>query len=322
MFLNHTSRQIIAKIVYYGPGLCGKTTNLQYIFSVTNPKSRGELVSIQTQTERTLFFDLLPIDVGFMKGYDTKFYDTTRRMVLKGADGIVFVADSQKLMADANTDSLINLNENMDQLDQNLNETPLVMQYNKRDLESILSIKELNNALNPNGFPYFESIAKTGKGVLETLKEISGMTLQKITELIGKEEAKTVRYYDFINFDTDPSMKIISRDKLPMKKIAVENIESISSKSSLGNENLMVGSTDVNSMSGKKNKKDIMMSKSLSMLNDLEDKSRITVLKKIHPGKSKKMTMEIKDDHGQIIDTIQIEIKPDTKKITLILDVK
>ena len=236
MFINHSSKQVTAKIVYYGPGLSGKTTNLQYIFSVTNPQTRGELVSIETDIERTLFFDLLPINVGLVNGYQTKFqlytvpgqifYDSTRQLVLKGADGIVFVADSQELMESANLESLANLKTNLSIHNQNLSEMPMVFQFNKRDLKNTSTIEHLNEKLNGSQCPYFGATAIKGTGVIETLKEISTMTLKKIKDLMDQDQSsqngdsKTV-----VNFDTDKKHKIIKREELPLKKITGADFE-------------------------------------------------------------------------------------------------
>ena len=194
MLINHTSKQVTAKIVYYGPGLGGKTTNLQHIFSVTNPRSRGELVSMETEIERTLFFDLLPMNVGMIKGYQTKFqlytvpgqvfYDSTRRLVLKGADGIVFVADSQELMEESNCESLQNLKDNLLFYQIGIEDIPLVFQFNKRDLKNVLPIERLNYTLNPIGRPHIEAVARKGRGVIETLREISTSTLIRIKETL------------------------------------------------------------------------------------------------------------------------------------------
>jgi small GTP-binding protein len=177
MFINHSAKEVTAKVVFYGPGLSGKTTCIQYIFSVTNPNTRGELISIETEIERTLFFDLLPVNVGLVKGYQTKFqlytvpgqvfYDSTRKLVLKGADGIVFVADSQITMERPNLDSMENLKTNLASHKLDVNEIPMVFQYNKRDLKNVFSIEELNKTLNPRGLPYFGSVATEGNGVLE-----------------------------------------------------------------------------------------------------------------------------------------------------------
>ncbi len=200
VFFNYSTGQMAAKIVYYGPGLCGKTTNLQYIYSHTSPKSRGEMVSLETETDRTLFFDLLPIEVGTIAGFNTRiqlytvpgqvFYNQTRKLVLRGVDGIVFVADSQRPMLQANIDSLKNLEDNLNELGLNIDEIPLVLQYNKRDLPNILTVEELNRALNKKNWPYYEASAVQGKGVFETLKGISKLTLMNIKQKLLKGETK------------------------------------------------------------------------------------------------------------------------------------
>jgi len=191
VFFNWATMQMAAKIVYYGPGLCGKTTNLSYIYARTAPGSRGEMVSLETETERTLFFDLLPLEVGKVGSFRTRlqlytvpgqvFYNTTRKLVLKGVDGIVFVADSQRPLADANLESLQNLEENLRSLGLSLTAVPTVLQYNKRDLKNILTIDELNAKLNPAGaFPFFEAMAVSGQGVFDTLKGITKLTLRSL----------------------------------------------------------------------------------------------------------------------------------------------
>ena len=187
VFFNYATMQMAAKIVYYGPGLCGKTTNLQHIYQKTSPKSRGEMVSLETETDRTLFFDLLPLDVGNIAGFKTRFqlytvpgqvfYNSTRKLVLRGVDGVVFVADSQVPMMDANIESLNNLKSNLQELGLIIEEVPLVLQYNKRDLKSIATVDEMNRVLNPRGLPSFEASAVQGTGVFETLKGISKATL-------------------------------------------------------------------------------------------------------------------------------------------------
>ena len=188
-----------AKIVYYGPGLCGKTTNLHHIYGRTAPGSRGEMVSLETETDRTLFFDLLPLDVGVIGGFKTRvqlytvpgqvFYNTTRKLVLKGVDGIVFVADSQKAMKDANVESMANLRTNLAEIGIKLDELPLVFQYNKRDLPNILSLEELEESLNPDRrHESYEACAVLGQGVFETLKAISKITLRSVKKkMLGDE---------------------------------------------------------------------------------------------------------------------------------------
>jgi hypothetical protein len=202
VLFHYGAKQMVAKIVYYGPGLCGKTTNLKMIYDRTTANSRGEMVSLETETDRTLFFDLLPIDVGVIGGFKTKFqlytvpgqvfYNVTRKLVLKNVDGIVFVADSQKAMLDANKDSFLNLQENLRELAIPFEEIPLVLQYNKRDLKNISTTEELHRVLNPKGrFSVIESSALQGIGVFETLKEISRLTLEKLkVKVIDQQSGK------------------------------------------------------------------------------------------------------------------------------------
>lgn len=186
-FFNYSTMQMTAKIVYYGPGLGGKTTNLEFIHKHTTDDSRGEMVSLQTQSDRTLFFDLLPMEVGTIAGFRTRiqlytvpgqvFYNTTRKLVLKGVDGVVFVADSQRPMLQANKESLHNLEENLATLGRSTDNMPLVLQYNKNDLEETCDIEELNNELNDGDWPYFQASALFGDGVFETLQGITRLTL-------------------------------------------------------------------------------------------------------------------------------------------------
>ena len=191
VFFNYATMQMAAKIVYYGPGLCGKTTNLHVIYSRTAPNSRGEMVSLETETDRTLFFDLLPLDVGVIGGFKTRlqlytvpgqvFYNTTRKLVLKGVDGIVFVADSQRPMLDPNRESLKNLRENLAEIGVALDEIPRVFQYNKRDLANVLTIDELNDGINADrSVEWYEASATNATGVFETLKAISKLTLKSL----------------------------------------------------------------------------------------------------------------------------------------------
>lgn len=200
VFFNWATMQMAAKIVYYGPGLCGKTSNLSYIYAKTSPGSRGEMVSLETESDRTLFFDLLPIEVGTIGGFKTRlqlytvpgqvFYNTTRKLVLKGVDGLVFVADSQRPMREANLESLTSLVGNLKELGVEMADLPLVLQFNKRDLKSTLAIEELNADLNPdNIFPYFEASAVNGEGVFETLKEITKLTLKKLRKRMTAPQA-------------------------------------------------------------------------------------------------------------------------------------
>lgn len=186
--VNHTTREINAKIVYYGPGLCGKTTNIHLIYHRIAPNQRGKLISLATETDRTLFFDFLPVELGTIKNYKVRFhlytvpgqvfYNATRKLVLKGADGVIFVADSQRAMLDANVESLTNLHDNFAEQGVNLDEFPMVIQYNKRDLPDVMTVEELNAALNPRTVPSFEAVAMTGEGVLKTFTAISKLVLQ------------------------------------------------------------------------------------------------------------------------------------------------
>src|ERR1700687_1609241 len=199
VFFNYSTMQMAAKVVYYGPGLCGKTTNLHYIYGHTTHDSRGEMVSLETETDRTLFFDLLPLDVGSIAGFNTRiqlytvpgqvFYNTTRKLVLKGVDGVVFVVDSQRAMLQANLDSFRNLEENLSEMGLAVDSLPLVLQYNKRDLADIYSVEELNQAINRHSWPWYETSAVSGQGVFETLKGISKYTLLALKKRLGRSGA-------------------------------------------------------------------------------------------------------------------------------------
>ncbi len=205
VFFNYATMQMAAKVVYYGPGLCGKTTNLHHIYGRTAPGSRGEMVSLETETDRTLFFDLLPLDVGVIGGFKTRiqlytvpgqvFYNTTRKLVLKGVDGIVFVADSQRAMKDANVESLANLKTNLAEIGIKLEEIPLVFQFNKRDLANILSLDELEESVNrERAHESYEACAVLGQGVFETLKAISRLTLRSLKKrMLGEEKPAPTR---------------------------------------------------------------------------------------------------------------------------------
>ncbi|MCB1196995.1 MAG: ADP-ribosylation factor-like protein [Bdellovibrionota bacterium] len=191
-FINYSSREINCKIVYYGPGLCGKTTNLQFIYDRTRPESKGKMISLATETERTLFFDFLPLSLGDIRGFKTRFhlytvpgqvfYDASRKLILKGVDGIVFVADSQEERVDANLESMDNLKENLVEQGLNLADLPLVIQYNKRDLPNVLSVEQLRRDLNPNGLPDFEASAAQGEGVFETLRTVAKLVLVQLKQ--------------------------------------------------------------------------------------------------------------------------------------------
>ena len=189
-FINYSTREINCKIVYYGPGLCGKTTNLQYIYEKTEPSLKGKMISLATETDRTLFFDFMPLKLGEIKGFKVRFhlytvpgqvfYDASRKLILKGADGVVFVADSQVDRMDANLDSFDNLRENLKEHGFDLDTIPLVLQYNKRDLPSVASLDELEKALNYRNVKSFEAVAIKGIGVFETLKQIAKEILLKL----------------------------------------------------------------------------------------------------------------------------------------------
>ena len=180
VLFNYALKELTAKIVYYGPGLSGKTTNLKYIHEELPIKSKGRMLTLATETDRTLYFDFLPVEAGVVRGIKTRiqlytvpgqvFYNATRRMVLKGADGVVFVADSQKDMMEANLESLENLRENLLAHDLILEDVPFVMQYNKRDLEDAMDIEEMNERLNLLNAPFYAAVATEGVGVEDTLK--------------------------------------------------------------------------------------------------------------------------------------------------------
>jgi mutual gliding-motility protein MglA len=189
-FINYASREINCKIVYYGPGLCGKTTNLQYIFDSTAPQSRGKLISLATETDRTLFFDFMPLELGTVRGFKTRFhlytvpgqvfYDASRKLILKGVDGVVFVADSQEERMDANVESLYNLEENLQSQGYDLLKIPYVLQLNKRDLSNIVPAEDLASELQRKGEPVVEAVASTGQGVFDTLKAVAKQVLTEL----------------------------------------------------------------------------------------------------------------------------------------------
>src|SRR5574341_977798 len=222
-FINYSSREINCKIVYYGPGLCGKTTNLHWIYKKTNPDSKGKMISLATETERTLFFDFLPVDLGTIRGFKTRFhlytvpgqvyYNASRKLILKGVDGIVFVADSQIERMEANVESMQNLYDNMAEYGYDLTKIPFMIQYNKRDLPNAATIKDLQAALNPGWpiedaaqqkvtpdpqhpgenlvdkvgnewvgrAPYVDAVAVRGDGVFDTLKVVSKLVLKTLS---------------------------------------------------------------------------------------------------------------------------------------------
>lgn len=191
-FINYAAREINCKIVYYGPGLCGKTTNIQFIYDKTNPGSKGKLISLATETDRTLFFDFMPLDLGTIQGFRTRFhlytvpgqvfYDASRRLILKGVDGVIFVADSQESRFDANIESIENLRENLKTHGYDIKTVPYVLQLNKRDLPTSMPVKDLVDALQVKGEPVFEAVALTGVGVFDTLKAVAKMVLLNLKQ--------------------------------------------------------------------------------------------------------------------------------------------
>lgn len=197
VLFNYATKEITAKIVYYGPGLCGKTTNLQFVYDSLPSNNKSKMLSLATKTDRTLFFDFLPLDLGKIRGMRTKlqlytvpgqvYYNSTRQLVLKGADGIVFVADSQDHAIDANLESLQNLEDNLKRQGVRIREIPLVLQFNKRDLPNALPVAELDAEVNKLGVPHFESVATNGLGVEETLKGVTQLVLQHLIKKYGLE---------------------------------------------------------------------------------------------------------------------------------------
>ena len=189
-FINYASREINCKIVYYGPGLCGKTTNIQYIYDKTNPTAKGKLISLATETDRTLFFDFLPLDLGSVKGFKVRFhlytvpgqvfYDASRKLILKGVDGVIFVADSQNERMEANEESVYNLKLNLKDQGYDLKLIPYVLQLNKRDLPNVAPIEEMISKLRQKDEPVFEAVASKGIGVFETLKAVARQALNDL----------------------------------------------------------------------------------------------------------------------------------------------
>lgn len=189
-FINFAAREINCKIVYYGPGLGGKTTNLQYVYDKTGEKQKGKMISLATETDRTLFFDFLPLDLGTVRGFRTRFhlytvpgqvfYDASRKLILRGVDGVVFVADSQEERMDANLEALDNLQENLQEHGYDLGKIPYVLQLNKRDLPSAMGLDDLRRELIRKEEPVFEAVAFQGTGVFETLKEVARLVLTEL----------------------------------------------------------------------------------------------------------------------------------------------
>jgi signal recognition particle receptor subunit beta len=189
-FINYASREINCKIVYYGPGLCGKTTNIQHIYDKTNPGAKGKLISLATETDRTLFFDFLPLDLGSVKGFKVRFhlytvpgqvfYDASRKLILKGVDGVIFVADSQNERMEANEESVYNLKINLKDQGYDLRLIPYVLQLNKRDLPNVAPVEEMIQKLRQKDEPVFEAVASKGIGVFETLKAVARQALNDL----------------------------------------------------------------------------------------------------------------------------------------------
>jgi signal recognition particle receptor subunit beta len=188
--INYSSREINCKVVYYGPGLGGKTTNIQYVYEKLAPETKGKLVTLATEMDRTLFFDFLPLELGEVKGFKTRFhlytvpgqvyYNASRKLILRGVDGIVFVADSSESRFDANIEALYNLHDNLQEYDLSLEEIPFVMQWNKRDMPDAIPVDELNKELNPEGYENFEAVAINGVGVFDTLKCVAKQVLRQL----------------------------------------------------------------------------------------------------------------------------------------------
>jgi mutual gliding-motility protein MglA len=189
-FINYAAREINCKLVYYGPGLGGKTTNLQHIYTRVDPGAKGKLISLASETERTLFFDFLPLELGSIRGFKTRFhlytvpgqifYDASRKLILRRADGVVFVADSQIERLESNIESLENLETNLAEQGDSLNRLPFVVQYNKRDLPDLVPVEALQAALNPRNVPWLEAVATQGIGVFETLKVAAKLVLGEL----------------------------------------------------------------------------------------------------------------------------------------------
>ncbi len=192
-YINNLAKWLNCKIVYYGPGLCGKTTNLQFIYNKTNPDLKGKMISLATETERTLFFDFLPLALGQIRGFKTRFhlytvpgqvfYDASRKLILKGVDGVVFVADSQVERMEANLESIDNLRINLAEQGYDLGTIPFVIQYNKRDLPNAANLEEMRRLLNPMGVEDFEACATVGTGVFETLKAVARSVLRDLKQM-------------------------------------------------------------------------------------------------------------------------------------------
>ena len=242
--INYASREISCKIVFYGPGLSGKTTNLQYVHKKVPTQTRGELISLATDTDRTLFFDFLPINLGTIQGFSTRFqlytvpgqvyYNATRKLVLRGVDGLVFVADSQLSKMDENVESLNNLMENLKEYGYKLEELPLVIQYNKRDLENVASLEELEKIINTYGRPYFEAVAVKGVGVFDTLKMICKLVMAKIQKQAGVASEPTIERkvaVPTVELGLSPDISPLSKERTKLEPTEVVKYPDLDRKS-------------------------------------------------------------------------------------------
>ncbi len=252
-FINYTNKKIAIKIVYYGPGLSGKTTNLKYIFTKIDPQSRGDFICLETDAERTYFFDLLPIKAGLIGDFQAHFslmtvpgqvfYEASRRSVLKGADGVVFVADSQVPLLDSNLESFDGMRKNLLAFNLDLNTIPLVFQYNKRDLDNLIPLETFNNLLNPNGRPFVEASAINGVGVFETLREIAKVSVPIIKEkVMGKEKEPEVTEAIQVGVEFVSNKKLspmqLTKLKLETRDEVDENVEKLTRKVTSGKDQL------------------------------------------------------------------------------------
>jgi signal recognition particle receptor subunit beta len=268
VLFNYATKEITAKIVYYGPGLCGKTTNLQFIYESLPSNHKSKMLSLSTKTDRTLFFDFLPLDLGKIRGMRTKlqlytvpgqvYYNSTRQLVLKGADGLVFVADSQESALDANLESIQNLEDNLKRQGTKIRDMPIAIQYNKRDLPNALPVEKLNRALNKFDAPHFESVATTGVGVEETLTGVTQLVLGNLVKKYGLEGSEPLeREVQLLNppgdeparsetlwDDEDPTLPLGSRQmasiEIPLPEEVMSSLPEIGSGVAIAEEDRAV----------------------------------------------------------------------------------